>query len=76
MGQNLCVIRVLDQLVANQRLQVRVCRVIRNEGHHFIVEYAISAMLEGLRPNAASRVAPVPSEFFGLLCVLGLIRYR
>lgn len=39
---------------------VRVCRVIRNEDHHFIVEYSISAMLEGLRPNAASRVAPVP----------------
>ncbi|KAG8714094.1 hypothetical protein FRC11_009872 [Ceratobasidium sp. 423] len=39
---------------------VRVCRVIRNEGHHFIVEYAISAMLEGARPNSSSRVAPVP----------------
>ncbi|CAE6425433.1 unnamed protein product [Rhizoctonia solani] len=39
---------------------VRVCRVIRNEGHHFIVEYAISAMLEGTRPSASSRVAPVP----------------
>ncbi|KAL5634939.1 hypothetical protein ACGC1H_002837 [Rhizoctonia solani] len=39
---------------------VRVCRVIRNEGHHFIVEYAISAMLEGTRPSSTSRVAPVP----------------
>ncbi|CAE6410368.1 unnamed protein product [Rhizoctonia solani] len=39
---------------------VRVCRVIRNEGHHFIVEYAISAMLEGTRPNSSTRVAPVP----------------
>ncbi|KAH7341776.1 hypothetical protein B0J17DRAFT_714946 [Rhizoctonia solani] len=42
------------------RIIVRVCRVIRNEGHHFIVEYAISAMLEGTRPSASSRVAPVP----------------
>ncbi|CUA76092.1 urate oxidase [Rhizoctonia solani] len=39
---------------------VRVCRVIRNEDHHFIVEYAISAMLEGTRPSSTSRVAPVP----------------
>lgn len=56
-------------------LQVRVCRVIRNEGHHFIVEYAISAMLEGLRPNAASRVAPVPSELLEPGTHPGLIRF-
>lgn len=39
---------------------VRVCRVLRNGDHHFIVEYAISAMLEGSRPNSSSAVAPVP----------------
>ncbi|QRW03949.1 uricase [Ceratobasidium sp. AG-Ba] len=33
---------------------VRVCRVLRNGDHHFIVEYAISAMLEGSRPSSTS----------------------
>ncbi|KAG9091910.1 hypothetical protein FS749_016151 [Ceratobasidium sp. UAMH 11750] len=57
--------------VARQELQVmtssmhgtesvRVCRVLRNGDHHFIVEYAISAMLEGSRPMTSSAVAPVP----------------